>query len=861
MSRFVRLIVIFSIALSICAPSFAQAPGTTTDARLEELDNQVQDLLQRQAYEEALPLAKEALQIVETTRATDEDHLVLCLNHLGSALQGVQDIPAARAVFEKALKISERSHGTDAAETANCLNNLASLYYIVGDYDRARPLYERVLLILESKLSDDDKSELIPILTNLAQVVDLLEDHDRALRLYERALLIAKEHPGTDNEDLSTSLRFLGLAYLDRKRLKEGVPILQEAIALQQKMQEPDQIDLAETMSNLATAYRQLNQFDSALDLQKQARELLVKALGPDHLMVAGVLNNIGDIELQQKKVEAAQNDFLAAALIIDKHMQNVLPTLPLAEQESFVASHIPFETSVLLSTCTSGPALTKAYNLIVGWKGTLIESLRRESLVSHLAKDERTKRLVERLKNVRTQLAGWYQSAGTISYEEWKSKDDKLTNEKEEIERELVSSSRSSELADSLADVDTTKFTACIGPNEVMVDTYLYWNMTAQPSLYHYGAVLVGQDGKPSFVDLGEAHAIDTTIGFWRGAVLQEHPWQGYWTALGMLVWAPIKAKMPASAEHVYMCPDGELARVPWHLFGDNKLLMAQVDSARELMHLQHSEDNANAAKSLLIAGGVDFDANPDDKYEKPKDAMISVIKLPGTYVEMKDIEKLATTQSFKITELTGGSATRDAIVSDLPKASYVHLATHGFFFNNDFLHTVFDMNHLPSETRSVSVSERIIRTRLRERRQRNPLVESGLLLASANCRDPKTGANPGVLTAEELVGVDLTHCRLVTLSACETGRGTEVTGQGVMGLRAGLLSAGAKCVLLSLWKVPDAPTMKLMTEFYTNLWVKKLPPARALNQAQATLRSDNPRWGSSPYNWAAWVLVGKAW
>src|SRR5581483_6596409 len=112
---------------------------------------------------------------------------------------------------------------------------------------------------------------------------------------------------------------------------------------------------------------------------------------------------------------------------------------------------------------------------------------------------------------------------------------------------------------------------------------------------------------------------------------------------------------------------------------------------------------------------------------------------------------------------------------------------------------------------------------------------------------------------TAEELIGVDLSHCKHLTLSACDTGRGSEITGQGVMGLRAALLASGARCVLLSLWKVPDGPTIKIMKEFYKNLWTSHMPPVEALNKAQLAVRTSQHKGDSDPVSWAAWVLVGQ--
>lgn len=99
---------------------------------------------------------------------------------------------------------------------------------------------------------------------------------------------------------------------------------------------------------------------------------------------------------------------------------------------------------------------------------------------------------------------------------------------------------------------------------------------------------------------------------------------------------------------------------------------------------------------------------------------------------------------------------------------------------------------------------------------------------------------------------------CQLVTLSACETARGREVSSQGVLGLRSALMGAGADSVMLSLWPVPDKPTSELMKVFYRRL-LDGDAPVVALRTAQAAVRS-NPKW-QAPYYWAAWILVGDGW
>jgi CHAT domain-containing protein len=116
---------------------------------------------------------------------------------------------------------------------------------------------------------------------------------------------------------------------------------------------------------------------------------------------------------------------------------------------------------------------------------------------------------------------------------------------------------------------------------------------------------------------------------------------------------------------------------------------------------------------------------------------------------------------------------------------------------------------------------------------------LESGVVLAGAG-RDPRasqTGQEDGILTAEEVAGLDLRSTELVTLSACDTAKGRIARGQGVLGLQQAFAAAGARTLVTTLWPVDDVTTVILMDEFYRNLWQKKLPKLEALRQAQLTV------------------------
>ena len=96
-----------------------------------------------------------------------------------------------------------------------------------------------------------------------------------------------------------------------------------------------------------------------------------------------------------------------------------------------------------------------------------------------------------------------------------------------------------------------------------------------------------------------------------------------------------------------------------------------------------------------------------------------------------------------------------------------------------------------------------------------------------------------------------------LVVLSACKTGLGKEVRGEGLMSLTRGFMYAGAARVMVSLWDVNDKSTSVLMGELYRGLLQQKLRPSAALRAAQ--LKMLNSKQFASPYYWAAFVQLGE--
>jgi CHAT domain-containing protein len=168
----------------------------------------------------------------------------------------------------------------------------------------------------------------------------------------------------------------------------------------------------------------------------------------------------------------------------------------------------------------------------------------------------------------------------------------------------------------------------------------------------------------------------------------------------------------------------------------------------------------------------------------------------------------------SFKALDFAANRAT--AISSDLSQYRIIHFATHGLL------------------------------------NSQHPEL-SGIVLSLF---DEKGGPQDGFLRLHDIYNLRLAS-DLVVLSACKTGLGKEIKGEGLVGLTRGFLYAGAPRVVASLWKVDDRATAELMKLFYQRMLRDGLRPAAALRRAQIDMWKQ-PRW-AAPYYWAGFTLQGE--
>ena len=318
---------------------------------------------------------------------------------------------------------------------------------------------------------------------------------------------------------------------------------------------------------------------------------------------------------------------------------------------------------------------------------------------------------------------------------------------------------------------------------------------------------------------------------------------------ALSQLVVAPVAGAL--NRKRIIVVADGPLNYIPFQLLLDastnNEPLIAKyeivnVPSASILGQLRHEKQQRRRGTKMLAAFGDPVFAS---NYAQFKDANAGEllatitnltpkwqhawrdIELEGDKFNPNDIQPLlfSKRELTNLTEIAGpGSlvargfeASRETLESlDLSQYSILHFATHGVLDTKRPEHSGFFLSMIDATGRPQD----------------------------------------GFITMQDVYRLRA-PVDLVVLSACRTGLGKDVRGEGLIGLTRGFMYAGASSVVASLWRVDDEATAELMKNFYTNMLVKGMRPAEALRSAQNALRQ-NPQW-QSPHFWAGFILQGE--
>jgi len=361
-------------------------------------------------------------------------------------------------------------------------------------------------------------------------------------------------------------------------------------------------------------------------------------------------------------------------------------------------------------------------------------------------------------------------------------------------------------------------------------------WIRTRVPntdSIVYYAVLIAPQSKKPLLIAFPDGKKMEDYFFFrYTQSILNfERDTTSY-----RAYWAPIEERLPQGTQTLLVSNDGvfnqiNLATIP--LPGGGYL----VDKYQVIYHSRLAS-LVRPPKPIKYYEGRKawIVADPDYNGGLPPDS-IYVPDLPGTAQEARALQDLF--QSAGILPYVYTRREASELRAKQAHSPYIlHIATHGVFLPYD---------ERIGELIGIQSSSALA----------NPLFRSALLLADAGRTMVNGGSsnpeNDGFLNAYELLALSLENTEVVALSACETGLGEVQNGEGVYGLQRAFLIAGARNLILSLWKVDDEATRDFMVNFYRQWLVMRLPIAEAFWATQKEMRKARPQ----PYFWGSFVLV----
>jgi CHAT domain-containing protein/Flp pilus assembly protein TadD len=792
-----------------------------------------------------------------------------------------------------ALEAQRPAQDRDPRSVARLLVARAYLRERIGDITGAEnDLFDAFELF---KRLSEDRLPVAYVLSQLGHLYQHSGDDDAAERNYLHALKIRRNVAGEHSADVYSSLVALGALYERTDRYGQADTHLREAVAIARDLGMPEDPTL---LNNLARLQHATGRLDEARETYRRALAQIDQKgrTGSQRALVRG---NLAELLAARGEIDEAFEIFTEVLAYQRQVIADVATFASERQLLDLLRSHrtrVSQYLSLVIRHFSDSPQhVCRAADLVLDRKALGLDLLarQREAVLGERypqLKEKLTQLAAARARIAQRRLAGPGTPADTDAEELWQAE-----LSREALEREIARVIPEFAVRQREQAANCTTLAEAIPEGAVIIE-FLRYNMfdfTAirsqgcnphQPPRYLAIVIATGKP-EPVLVDLGDAASADDLISELRFQVTGEEEQATGTTGnaarlpadpaargnaaaiLRALVIDPLTGAI-GTANRLLLAPDGNLLILPFDILPDglghqliDSYTISYLTAGRDVMRI--GEPGSAAASPPLVIAAPDYDAGTAVPRNQP------FHPLPGARHEGERVADL-----LGVRPLLGSQAVKTS-VENCRGPRILHLATHGFVlpperplspaeFRIGMSIRPIDPDRrtmaldgtLATPVQFVSADDSAFQ-RLSGRGIRNPLLRAGLAFAGANTwlheDQPPAAAGNGVLTAEEVTGLDLTGTELVVLSACQTGLGKVEPGEGVFGFRRSFVLAGARAVVLSLWQVPDNPTLELMEDFY-QLLHDGHPQAEALRQAKLHLRARYP----DDASWAAFISQG---
>ncbi|WP_341528676.1 CHAT domain-containing protein [Nostoc sp. UHCC 0302] len=808
----------------------------------------------------------------------DKTGETITLNNIGNVYSDIGEPQKALDFFHQAL-VLKRKMGDKAGE-AITLNNIGNVYLDSGEPQKALDYFQQSLLLRQQV---GDKLGEARTLNNIGNVYLDLGGQQKALDYFQQSLVLHQQL--RDKSAESRALNNIGTVYLDLGEQQKALSYFQQSLILRRQI--GDKLGEARILNNIATVYLNLGEHQKALDFFHQSLPLFQSV--ENKLGLAANLNNIGRVYLNlaehQKALDFFQQSLplyqklgnrggeaqtlhniasvqrnqgnLNAALTQIKTVINIVEDLrtKIDSQElrasyfATVQNYYQFYIDLLMQLHKQQPS--QGYDGLAlqtserARARSLLELLTeanadiRQGVEPKLLSQERNlQQQLDTLEKRRIQLLGGKYTEAQVQVLE--KENEAILEQYQQIQSKIRATSpryasltqpqplSMAQIQQQVLDENTLLLEYSLGEKH----SYL-WAVTNK-SITSY--------------ELPKRADIEASVQKFRQAIttpyLKNSP---SINALSQLILAPVAQQL--GKKRLVIVSDGALQYVPFAalttsisqgsnyepLLLNHEIITLPSASTVAILRREHKE-RKSAPKTLVVLADAIFSSDDERLQGKvqvsrapesgsnldsltltrsAKDSNINFERLPFTRQEAEQILSLVSPSDRKQAfDFTASRTTASS--KDLSQYRIIHFATHGIL------------------------------------NSKHPEL-SGVVLSLF---DDKGMPQNGFLRLHDIFNLNL-QAELVVLSACQTGLGEEVKGEGLVGLTRGFMYAGSPRVVVSLWSVDDKATSELMKVFYNKMLKAGLKPAAALRAAQLEIWRTQEY--AAPYYWAAFTLQGE--
>lgn len=764
------------------------------------------------------------------------------LSNIGSVYDSLGEKQQALDYYHQALTL-RRAVGDKGGE-AYTLNNLGSVYSSLGEKQQALDYYNQALRLLRSV---GDRSKEATTLNNIGTVYDSQAEKEKALVYYNQALPLLRAVGDRYGE--ASTLHNMGAVYYSLNNNQQALNYYNQSLPLARAVGDKD--GEAYTLTNLGSVYDSLGEKQKALEYYHQA--LPLRRMIGDRRGEAFTLYNLAYLQRKQGNLNEALIQMQTAIKIIENLRTKITNQDLRAAYFATFQKYYKFYIDLLMKLHKQQPS--KGYDAQALQAG---ESARARVLLELLT---------EANADIRTGVDAKLLAAERQLQEQLDSSEKRriklLSAETTRQQIQALETERTS-LLEEYTEIQTQiratspRYAALTQPQPLSLTQIQQQVLDEDTLLLEYS---LGEEGSYLWAvsktdmtsyELPKTAEIAAAVKNFRRVLTSftSSPQQVKTAAapVTQMLLAPVAQKL--GNKRLVIVGDGALLYIPFAaLTAPNSqgkeyqplLLNHEIitlPSASTVAILRNEQKiRKTASKTLAVIADPVFTSNDQRITNKlpiyaksepqnlnnntlsraARDAGIDFDRLPFTRTEAKMI--LALVPENQRLQAFDFAATRD-FATNLQLSEYriLHFATHGIL------------------------------------NSQQPELSGVVLSLFDNQGKPQNG----FLRLHDIFNLNLS-AELVVLSACKTGLGKEIKGEGLIGLTNGFMYAGSPRVVVSLWNVDDQGTSVLMQKFYQNMLQQGLKPIAALRAAQLQMLTEKNKNLRKPYYWAAFTLQGE--